>query len=383
MSASFTASLVRCTQTLRAAGLSIGLEQTERCAEAFRWIDASNKTETYYAMRATLLSRREDLEVFDAVFASIFGALSARADEPQKTPQAPRHDPMAFQRTALAAFVAEKAKEADVTIELADRTGTASAAEVLRTKDFSKLSEGEARALEHAMRSIRWQAIERRTRRRIRAHRGAELDMRRILKRGARAGGNVFMLYRRAKKVKPRPLVLLADISGSMELYARLVLQFFHGLSHSHPDTETFVFGTRLTRITDELELRDIDRALDRASSEIVDFAGGTRIGECLARFNREWGRRVLRRGAVVLIISDGCDTGDPRVLSREMRRLHGRAHRLIWLNPRLGNAEYRPLASGMAAALPHVDDFMPIHNLQSLHALAEHLSKLPERRSS
>lgn len=378
----FARKLVRFTQALRRAGLVIGLEQAECCAHSFQWIDATSKSEVYHAMRATLVSRMEDFATFDLVFERFFGERDAQAAaRPQKTPMAPRHDPKEFQRTALVSFVAEQAKEADEEIEVADRTDTASRNDVLHQKDFSALSEAEARALELAMRSIRWHVAERRTRRRIRAQRGPELDLRRIVKKGARAGGKVLMLYRRAKKVKPRPLVLIADISGSMELYARLVLQFFHGVSRNHPLTETFVFGTRLTRITPALALENVDRALERAGAEIFDFAGGTRIGDCLARFNRTWGRRVLRRGAVVVIISDGCDTGDPEVLGREMERLHGHVHRLIWLNPRLGSAEYRPLAGGMAAALMHVDDFLPIHNLQSLHALADHLSQLPARR--
>jgi uncharacterized protein with von Willebrand factor type A (vWA) domain len=166
-----------------------------------------------------------------------------------------------------------------------------------------------------------------------------------------------------------------------MELYARIVLQFLHGLTQHHSRTETFVFGTRLTRITPLLKLRDVDRALDRVSSEMQDYAGGTRIGECLRTLHQRFGRRILRSGAVVLIVSDGCETGDVSLLSSEMRWLHGRSYRLIWLNPRIGGAHYRPAVRGMAAALPFADDFLPIHNLQSLQTLATHLSRLPTRR--
>jgi uncharacterized protein with von Willebrand factor type A (vWA) domain len=177
-------------------------------------------------------------------------------------------------------------------------------------------------------------------------------------------------------------VVLLADISGSMAKYSRLLLQFFYGMSQSLRRVESFVFGTRLTRITPQLKLRNIDRALESAAAEVVDWAGGTRIGESLRSFNRDWSRRVLRRGAVVIVVSDGWERGDVETLRREMRYLAHRCHRLVWLNPLLGTPGYQPLVEGMSAALPFVDDFLPIHNLESLRALAAHLVSLPERRS-
>jgi uncharacterized protein with von Willebrand factor type A (vWA) domain len=168
-----------------------------------------------------------------------------------------------------------------------------------------------------------------------------------------------------------------------MELYSRILLQFLHGVTQRHARTETFVFGTRLTRITDQLRIRNVDAALDHTAREIVDFAGGTRIGDCLHAFARQHARRVLGRGAVVLIISDGWETGDPAVLAGEMRRLAERAYRVVWLNPLLGRAGYAPEARGMAAALPYIDDFLPIHDLGSLQVLAAMLGRLPRRRGS
>ncbi|HWQ13370.1 MAG TPA: VWA domain-containing protein, partial [Roseiflexaceae bacterium] len=182
------------------------------------------------------------------------------------------------------------------------------------------------------------------------------------------------------RKVKPRPLVLIADISGSMEQYARLLLQFLYGVAHSRPRVECFVFGTRLTRVTPQLRLRNVDRALDDAAREVMDWAGGTRIGESLHAFNRRWARRVLGRGALTLVISDGWERGDPQLLARELRFLQARCHRLIWLNPLAGRATYRPLVAGMRAALHYVDDFLPIHNFQSLTALEQHLRTLDAR---
>lgn len=377
----FTAKLVLFAQALRGAGLRLGLEQTEGFARSLEWIDPLAPLEFRHAARATLVTRREDLPVFDDVFERFWGSKLGEP-RPQKAPLAPRHDPSVFHRTVLTSFLAEKARAHDREVLVTDRRETASESEVLQKRDFARLSEAELAALRNAMRSIRWRVTERRTRRRVRARRGHELDLRRVLQKGARSGGKVFRLPYRARKIKERPLVLLADVSGSMELYSRIVLQFFHGLSQSHPNTETFVFGTRLTRITPELELRDVDQALERVSREIDDYAGGTRIGECLSEFNRAWSRRVLRRGAVLLIVSDGCERGEPEILAREMRWLHDRSHRLIWLNPRLGGRDYRPLARGMSAALDYVDDFLPIHNLQSLEELAARLSELPARRT-
>ena len=166
-----------------------------------------------------------------------------------------------------------------------------------------------------------------------------------------------------------------------MDRYSRLMLQFFYSATHSLRQVECFVFGTRLTRITRQLKLRNIDRALAEAAREIVDFSGGTRIGESLATFNRRWARRVLRRGAVVVIVSDGWERGDAAELARQLRFLHHRCHRLIWLNPHLGQSGYQPLVEGMAAALPWIDDFLPIHNLNSLRELSRHLGALPARR--
>ena len=159
------------------------------------------------------------------------------------------------------------------------------------------------------------------------------------------------------------------------------MLQVFHGLTQQLPEVEVFVFATRLSRVTDAFRLRDLDAALDEVSSQVVDFAGGTRIGKSLHAFRRTWASTVLRRGAVVVVISDGCETGDPCVLKREVQALQRGCYRLIWLNPRLGQREYQPRVRGMSAALPYVDDFLPIHSLESLRQLRDHLARLPKRK--
>jgi uncharacterized protein with von Willebrand factor type A (vWA) domain len=228
---------------------------------------------------------------------------------------------------------------------------------------------------------MRWEISLRQTRRRVPSPQGNQLHLRRALRAATKHGGVPIELSWQSRKIKQRPLVLLADVSGSMERYARLMLQFFHTVTQHFKEVESFVFGTRLTRITQQLKLKNIDRAIDEAAGEVVDWSGGTRIGESLRLFNRQWSRRVLRRGAIVLIISDGWERGEVKILKQEMRYLQHRCHRLIWLNPLRGKENYQPLVEGMSAALPYVDDFLPIHNWQSLLALSDHLASLGKSR--
>jgi len=205
--------------------------------------------------------------------------------------------------------------------------------------------------------------------------------LRRTLRRSLRSEGEIFSWSYREPKSKPRPLIVIADISGSMERYTRLLLHFIYGMKSalSQP-VEAFVFSTRLTRITRPLQIRDLDLALKNVGQLVNDWAGGTRIGESLKTFNFQWGRRVLGRGAVVLIISDGWDRGDVAVLKREMARLKRNCHRLIWLNPLLGAPDYEPLTRGIQAALPSIDNFLPVHNLASLEDLANRLANLEKK---
>jgi uncharacterized protein with von Willebrand factor type A (vWA) domain len=367
-------------RALREANLVVGVDQTEIFARALGFVDPLARREVYLAARSSFVFRHEDVPVFDEVFDAFWCARGTEG-RPQKVPLAPRHDPSTFHRTALVSFMSEKSKPTDPEIDLPEDTKAASDVELLQSKDFTDMTADERASLAAAIRDLRLNPAMRRTRRRVPSRRGAELDMRRIMRSASRRGGVVLTLARQGKKVKPRPLVILADISGSMELYTRVLLHFLHTVTQTHGHTETFVFGTRLTSITSQLKIRDIDHALDHAAKEIVDFAGGTRIGEAFATFNRLHAPRVLRRGAVVLVISDGWETGDLARLDAELRRLARRTHRLVWLNPLLGRAGYEPLAEGMVAALPYVDDFLPIDNLQSIRRLTEHLARLPERK--
>ena len=212
--------------------------------------------------------------------------------------------------------------------------------------------------------------------RRWRDGHGRRVDARRTLRATLRSGGEPVVLLRKERRQKQRPLVVLCDISGSMDRYSRILIQFTHTLGQGMRNVETFVFGTRLTRITRMLEHRDIDEAIDLVGSSVLDWGGGTRIGDAIKAFNWGWGRRVLGRGAVVLIISDGWDRGDPALLGSETARLQRTSHRLIWLNPLLGMANYEPLTRGLQAALPYVDDFLPVHNLHSLEQIGATLAE-------
>lgn len=252
--------------------------------------------------------------------------------------------------------------------------------EILRQKDFDKLAPNELDAVHDMMAQIVWEWGERRTRRHVLEGAGL-LDFRRSLRRNLRYGTEVLEWSFRAPKVKPRALVVIADISGSMQRYTRLVLQYLYGLKHGLPQrVEVFIFGTQLTRVTRQFAHRDIDKALREVTEAAQDWSGGTNIGGAIKTFNYRWARKVLSGGAVVLLISDGWDRGDPVLLSQEMARLRRLCHRLIWLNPLLGSESYEPLTRGMQAALPNIDDFLPAHNLASLEDLARHLHNISDR---
>lgn len=371
------------TRLLRQAGLPVSPEQSIDFVRALTLIDIGDRDQVYHAARGLLVTRYEHLRLFETLFNRFWRAPSQRSlHAGQKAPLAPRHKRPPRTQFTIMTYMAYKARANDPEIEVSDKSQTYSGAEVLQRKDFSAMTPEELETIKQLMQQMRWQISLRRTRRRVPDRQGSTLALRQALRSATKYGGVPLDLAWQRRKVKQRPFILIADISGSMEKYARLMLQFFYGVSHSLRDVECFVFGTRLTRITNQLKLKNIDRAVDEATREVVDWAGGTRIGDSLRTFNRQWSRRVLRRGAITLIVSDGWERGDVSVLRQEMRYLQHRSHRLIWLNPLLGKQSYQPLVEGMAGALPYVDDFLPVHNLQSLSALSEHLGKLRQHRS-
>jgi uncharacterized protein with von Willebrand factor type A (vWA) domain len=373
---------VHFARELRAAGLGVSQGQLEALLRAFQWLDPCARADVYHAARTTLLTRREDLAVFDRTFARFWLGEEDTARARAKMPLAPRHR-RSEERPALAMLLSERARAADPELELRDRSLSSSDDEVLRRKDFALMTPRELEALRRSLQLRRWDFATRVTRRTVPCRSGHELDLRRVPALAARSGGAVLELPKRRAKIKQRPLVMLADVSGSMELYTRVLLQFMHVLRQRLASVETFVFATRLTRITAELGTGNVDRALDEVSASVVDFASGTRIAESLHAFNTEWAGRLLARGAVVIILSDGWERGSANELEKETRILRERCHRLIWLNPRLGQPSYLPRVEGMAAALHHVDDFLSCHDLQSLEAVAAHLCALPRRRGA
>ncbi len=371
---------------LRLAGIEVTPDQIVALVAALEHIDLRNREDFRDGARAILVSRRDHLALFDRAFDLFWQAWTEgrwwQSEEPTPVPRPPSEERNPRARRAAASDEPFDAPEADGDsrpgVQLAL---TYSALETLRHQDFARLSEAELEAVHWMLSACRWDLRPRPTRRRVRAPRGEFLDMRRAWRGNLRFGGELMALAWRRPKQKRRPLVVLCDISGSMERYARILLQFVYVLSHGMERVEAFAFGTRLTRITRPLRGADVDRALDAAVGAVADWAGGTRIGESLKTFNYQWGRRVLGQGAIVLIISDGWDRGDTALLETEMQRLQMSCQRLIWLNPLLGDPRYEPLAAGIRAALPYVDDFLPVHNLDSLEKLAGLLARVGERR--
>jgi uncharacterized protein with von Willebrand factor type A (vWA) domain len=386
----FARNLLRFVRLLRRLGVAV---PTGRVLDVFDALDAvglRRPDDVRAALRALLVHRWEDLVRFDRAFAAIWrppGLVGvARPFEVTDLCDdlaAPGPAPAADLARGAGPPTADPAHPADPAAgaRRARATGPYSPEEVLRRKPLSELTPDELAAARRMMAAWRWQPGRRRTRR-WRTGRGPLVDFRRLLREGARRGGELVVIPRRARRERPRPLVVLCDISGSMSRYARVLLQFLCVAGGGGRSTEAFVFATRLTRVTRHLDRR-ADRVLRALAEAVPDWAGGTRIGEALRVFNTRWARRVLGRGAVVLLISDGWDRGDPETLRRELAWLQRSCSRLIWLNPLLGSPGYEPLTRGMQAALPFVDDFLPVHNLTSLEALARYLTELnPSKRA-
>jgi uncharacterized protein with von Willebrand factor type A (vWA) domain len=248
--------------------------------------------------------------------------------------------------------------------------------ESLAAKDFAAFTADEIAYGHSALDRLVWRPGLRRTRRWIRG-RGPRVDLRRALARSLRTGGDVIVLPRLRRRTRPRPLVLLCDVSGSMERYSRMLLHFAYGIVRRNRRVEAFLFSTRLTRITLQLRYRRLEDAVTAVAQAVPDWSGGTRIGSALKEFHQRWSRRALPGGSVVLLVSDGWDRGDPMELRDEMARLKRSCHRLVWLNPLIGTADYAPLTQGLQAALPFVDDFLPVRSLRNLAELAVHLNTL------
>lgn len=369
--------LVQFGRLLRRLGLTTTTTEVRALVTALGEVSITRRRDFKNAARTLLVHRREHLGLFDHAFELFW---TEDALKPRQTIDLGRMlEPVRRRKPQVMALQTQNSSEGEpreIETTVMEHF-TYSAREVLRRKDFSELTEDEEAEVRRLMREDQLRLAPRRTRRRIPSSRGPHLDLRASLRHALAHGGEPLELARRDRKQKRRPLVVLCDVSGSMELYSRLLLEFIYTLKTATDRLEAFVFGTRLTRVTRQLQTRHVDQALRDATAAIVDWGGGTRIGESLKTFNYEWGRRVLGQGSVVLVISDGWDRGDIELLDREVGRLRRRCDRLIWLNPLLGSAGYEPLTRGIRVILPWADDFLPVHNLESLEQLSGVLSRL------
>jgi len=341
-------------------------------------IDLRRPDDLRTAVHAHFGRRREELPLLDRALVAFLRADAQVADgSPAQAAESERGEPLTVTGRQLKVLDddsedAEGAEEQEV--------ASYSQAEVLRGKDFDTLTEAETAEVRRLIRLMRLPAGLTRSRR-ARAGGHDQLDIRRLLRRSMRFGGELLVFSWKSPRLRPRPLVLLCDISGSMERYTRLLLNFAYALKNASTRVEAFVFATRLTRITRLLRSHDVDAALNRVTASVDDWSGGTRIGEAIESFNRRYARRVLGHGATVAIISDGWDRGDAAQMRHAIARLQRSCHRLIWMNPLMGAPGYEPLTLGLQAALPFVDDFLPAHNLANLEALGALLLETANRR--
>lgn len=362
-------------------GLDVNPGRMIDVVQALEHVEIGKRREFYYSARCLLVHSREELPLFDRAF-DLFWRKRGQDGLPGpelNRQESPEHPIITVPEIddAGESQGSENDNGQDDVQNIIEVTATYSQREALRYKDFSELTYEEEEKIKQFIAGMTWNLDIRRTRRRG-AGRGNQPDFRRGYRQNMRYGGELLEWPTRRPKVKPRPLVILADISGSMERYTRLLLHFIYGVTRGlEQPLEAFVFSTRLTRITRQLRHKNMERALADVSLVVHDWAGGTRIGDALKDFNYNWTRRVLAPGAFILLISDGWDRGDPELLRTEMNRLQRNCFRFIWLNPLLGSPRYEPLTRGMQAALPAIDDFLPVHNLASLEDLSDHLAQL------
>ena len=357
--------LSRLAAQMRARGSRVGVGELLVAHRALAAVDAASREESYFALRAALCSSRSDLATFAEAFATVFAESPAERPDPlEELGQVAR---MALPRVGVPGEAAGA-----VALELAPVPAAWSEEELLRDKDFALYTDAERAAARRLLMRLARRGPRRLSRRTSPTRRRRDVhDLRATVRVSLRHGGELVERRFRTPAERPRRLVLICDVSGSMAPYARMLLQYLQACVAARARVEAFVFGTRLTRVTRELAGRDPDRALRRAAGHVEDWSGGTRIGAALAELNRLHGRRI-GRGALVVVLSDGWDRGDPEELAAEMGRLARCSHRVVWLNPLAADPRYEPLTRGMQAALPHVDHLLPGNSIASLEALAD-----------
>ena len=363
LGARVSGSLARLTALMRAGGARVGVGELLQAHRALAAVDAADREQAFLALRAALCSSHADLAIFADAFAVAFAEPEGDATDPLAA--LGEIERMALPRVGIPA--ACEPAEVDITPVPAAWSDE----ELLRERDFALYSDRERAAARRLLAQLARRGPRRLSRRSRPTRRRREVhDLRATVRLSLRHGGEFVERRYRTPAERPRRLVLVCDVSGSMAPYARMLLQYLQAAVAARARVEAFVFGTRLTRVTRELSGRDPDRALRRAADAVQDWSGGTRMGEALAELNRVHGRRI-GRGALVVVLSDGWDRGDPELLAEEMARLQRCAHRVVWLNPLAADPRYAPLTRGMQAALPHVDRLLPGNSIASLEALA------------
>jgi uncharacterized protein with von Willebrand factor type A (vWA) domain len=360
-------------RVLRGAGLRVPLGSVLTFVDALGRLRLDDPDQVYWAGRATLVRHPEDIPLYDRSFKVFWLAVTGGTEEAEEPPL---HITLAIDDDSDegddSTGSSEASEEPQITLRF-------SAMEVLRNKDFANYSDDELRDAQQLMSRLQFIGPPRRSFRNHRSSRGRRPDLPATLRSALRTGGEPIHRHWKEPGERLRRLVLLVDVSGSMEPYARALLRFVHAAVSGRQKVEAFAIGTRLTRVTRELNSRDPDKALDQAGARVVDWSGGTRLGESLRAFNDQWGVRGMARGAIVVVLSDGWDRGDPTVLADEMQRLQRIAYHIIWVNPLKVTPGYAPLARGMAAALPFVDSFVEGHSMAAMEELATVIAQ--ERR--
>ena len=372
---------------LQQEGVKATLSQEIDACRSLEYIDIFNYNDFYHALKANLISRPEDLPVFDSIFFSHWSFLKINLMEKEKAPTE-REKTGKDSSEKKSSFRSEKEKPLEIIFSEGSKDKPKeksepreiplySPREKLQKKDFSAFSDEELKKIKKAI-SLITQKIRLRETRRKKADKIAGLfDFRRTIRKNVRHGGDILKFAWKKPKVTETRILLLCDVSGSMEGYSRFLVQFFYGLQNSLSEVETFVFSTRLSRLTTVLRKKGFEKALEKIAQEVLHWGGGTNIGECLRRFNRQNAPTLLYHRTIVIIVSDGWDRGDDNLLREEMKKLRKKAYRIIWLNPRLCSPHYQPTCKGMKTALPFLDQFLPLHNLDSLINLGEVLYRI------
>lgn len=378
MAEPFTHNLVHFTRYLRAHGLRVVPDTTSDLVAAARAVGLDNRDDTYHAFQAVTVSRPEDIPIFDAAFDLFFGTGRREVTpiepiELEVHPRGPRVHIIA--PTTVAANLGEQ----DLS-DVSEQVG-ASAVERLATRDFSDLTSSELAEVKRLISRMVWKPADTLSRRRAPSAKGERPDLRRTLRRMTGPARDLMPLEMSAPKQRRRPLLLIADVSGSMERYTEMLLYFIHAARGRLGKVEAYVFSTGLSRITRELRHRDPKVALSKVGLAVHDWSSGTLIGQAFADFNKTWGRRVTRGGPVAVVISDGWDRGDPELLRKEFGIFARSVYRVVWLNPLAGRAGFEPETRGMQTVLPFVDDFMPVGNLADLTAVVRLLESVPKRK--